>query len=126
MKRDIEDILIKFILGEANQKESEKVEEWIAESPDHARKYADFRLIWESSRQFERKSKVNEDEAWERFKKRTESNRSKKPSHWVKASPWLKVAAIFVLVGFGLWISYTALIHPMNGYAIITVQTTNE
>ncbi len=126
MKRDIEEILIKFILGEANPEESEKVEEWIAASPDHARKYVDFKLIWESSKQFEHKSKVDEDEAWVRFLKRTELNQSKKLSNWAQVSPWLKAAAIFVLVGFGLWLSYTALIHPMSGYATIMVQTTDD
>jgi len=125
MKEDMEEVLIKFILGEASGEESERVKRWIGENPDHAKKYADFKLIWESSKQVMHSTKVNEDDAWERFKERVRAGSDIHPISRRLLSPWLKMAAIFVLVSIGLWIAYTALVQPVND-STLTVETANE
>lgn len=125
-----EDILIKFILGEATEEEGLKVKSWITKSPEHKRHYDHYKTIWETSKLVAPGSPVDENEAWERFKRkqadqnRELTNKVKPLKQRIHQSFWLKGAAILVLISLGLWISFSELNNPMN--ATLTIRTLNE
>lgn len=87
--------MVKHLLGETSSREQQQVEEWLAESPDHAHYFAQLRQVWESSRQLASESVVNEEQAWQRFKQRIKPVENKKP---VIRLQWLRVAAALALL----------------------------
>lgn len=66
----IDDLLVKFVLGEADEEELDRVRQWVALSPANEHYLADFRRIWEESRHLAMRSSVNEDDAWKDFRRR--------------------------------------------------------
>jgi transmembrane sensor len=94
-----DDLLVKYLLGEANEEERLLVEEWINNDLTNKRQYEDFKKIWEESRKLALESKVDEDAAWLRFKERIHAP-AKKQAVVRKMRPlrWMRVAAIFILI----------------------------
>jgi len=67
---NIDDLLVKVVLGESTAEELSFVQGWRAESPANERYFTDFQRIWEESRNLVVHSSVDEGEAWGRFKER--------------------------------------------------------
>lgn len=108
-----DDLLVKYLLGEATAAEQEDVQEWIGASPDNHRYFEHFRLIWEKSAQIVKTSIVDEDEAWKRFQARVESGDKGRPA--LKESTriiplgrqaWVRAAAVLLLVVCGSMLTY--------------------
>jgi transmembrane sensor len=109
----IEDLLVKQMLGEATDAEMAEVEEWLKESEANRRHYAQFQKIWADSKKLAVNSTVNENEAWERFQHRTRSAEISTP-RTIELAPcktnWMRVAAILVvLLGAGWMITQTMM-----------------
>ena len=66
----MDDLLVKVLLGEASPAELDEVQHWVALHPANEKYLADFRRIWEESRKLAVQSTVNEDEAWNDFRRR--------------------------------------------------------
>lgn len=97
-----DDLLVSFLLNEADDKTKQQVERWITENPANQRYFENFKTIWEASRTIEIPSNVNEHEAWQRFKQRTQQMPAV-----VKTFTKLKVAvAIVIAVGLSYLIWY--------------------
>jgi transmembrane sensor len=91
-----DELLVKYLLGEAGTVERHEVEQWINASPVNKKYFDHFQLIWETSKQLVIPATVDADEAWQRFRQRTE----KKPAivRRINArSTWLRAAAIAVV-----------------------------
>lgn len=65
-----DDLLVKYLLGEASASEKKEVETWISADPQHYRYYEHFKFIWDESQQLAARSTVNESDAWKRFQQR--------------------------------------------------------
>jgi transmembrane sensor len=92
-----DDLLVKFMLGEANAAEAQAVDAWTAESPANKVYLEQLRRVWEISRRLAPSLPVDETAAWQRFKARVE----KKQIPVQKIIPfakWMRIAALFVLV----------------------------
>lgn len=106
MNTDLHDIndelLVKFLLGEASPAESISISQWITASADNEKYFNDFKLIWDNSLELAANSTVDENAAWQRFQQMvTESEESAKAPvvSIKKKNQWLRVAAIiFVIV----------------------------
>lgn len=104
-----DELLVKYLLGEANIDEIMRVRDWIAADAANAKHFEHFKLIWDSSKKLEAKSTVDENAAWERFKAKRD-NTGGKPATKVIEMPgtagrmnWMRAAAILVVmvaVGF--------------------------
>jgi transmembrane sensor len=66
----MDDLLVKYLLHEADEAELEQVQQWISLNPANQRYLADFSKIWEESRNLAIHSTVNEDNAWMDFQQR--------------------------------------------------------
>jgi transmembrane sensor len=64
----MDELLVKYLLGEASPAEEKLVLEWVNAHADNKRYFDHFKLIWAESKQLEQKSTVDENQAWERFK----------------------------------------------------------
>ncbi|MDH7462906.1 FecR domain-containing protein [Chitinophagaceae bacterium 26-R-25] len=106
MNTDLHDIndelLVKFLLGEASPAESISISQWIAASPNNEKYFNDFKLIWDNSLELAAKSTVDENAAWQRFQQMvTEKEESAKAPvvSITRKNNWLRIAAIvFVIV----------------------------
>ena len=99
-----DELLVKYLIGEAEPVESVQVEQWIAASEANRKYYDQYKFIWEQSRQLKAQRPVSEDEAWKRFKEfRSERMRGKAPVVQMKNRwyGWMRMAGIFVLIAAG-------------------------
>lgn len=125
---NIDDLLVKVVLGESNAEELRYVQGWIAESSANERYFRDFQRIWEESRHLAVRSTVDEELAWVQFKERVDMNRvagearvrdmEEEDSRVVdmgggRRYQWLlRVAAIFFVVCAGGWFYYMYSYRP--------------
>lgn len=96
----MDDLLVKYLLGEADDQERRQLEEWLQRHEDNRRYFSQFRLIWEQSKELAGKSMVSESAAWERFRQRVEpGNTTTVPKKTVQPfSRYLQVAAVMALL----------------------------
>jgi transmembrane sensor len=105
-----DELLIKFLLKETNEEESITVQNWLDASPSNKTYFIQFEKIWTSSKKLSGSSNVNEDDAWLRFKQRSNDKDKQQPivSSLRPKYQWLKIAAVLVLVA-AAWSVYSLL-----------------
>ncbi len=120
-----DDMLVKYLLGEATEAEQAEVQAWISATADNEKYFEHFKLIWEQSKQLAAKSTVNTDEAWQRFVRRTEAHAAEQQTQQeerpaprvipLMRRTWMRAAV--VLLGFGL--AFT--VYKMNNTSVQTM-----
>jgi len=124
MKENVnEDLLIRYIVGEASDKEKARVEEWISESEAHEKKYRSLRLIWDTSEKLASRTVVDENLAWQRFTARLEEKEapSAKPLGAGTRISWYKIAATIALICTGGWILFFT--YSQSSFSQVFVET---
>lgn len=103
----IDDLLVKVMLGEATEMECKLVADWLEQDDANRRYYIQFQTIWQESRRLMHQRKIDEDQAWERFKRSVET--PKVITHPASLSrSWIRIAAaVVVVLGVALvyWLS---------------------
>jgi len=115
---DPHELLAKYIAGEATADEKLQVEEWIAADTANRQYYAHFKQIWEESGNLENENVVDQDQAWERFKHRTENVIPLRPRN----NRWLKIAAAIVIT-FGAFLFAKYLLTGKDDARFATAAT---
>ncbi len=105
-KHITDELLVKYLLAEADKAEQQEVRQWIAADARHQQYFEHFRLIWEESKQLAATTTVDEEAAWERFKQRREQ-----PAPVIAMQPrrsyaWLRIAAVLLILAGGGWLWY--------------------
>lgn len=112
-----DDLLVKYLLGEATPDEHRQVDAWVA-AADANKKYFDhFKLIWDESKKLEGRTTVNTDAAWSRLMERAGEEEKGVGSDLpglkagvrkiqFPAARWLRVAAVLLLMVSGAWMVY--------------------
>lgn len=108
-----EDLLVKYLLGEATDAERREVSEWIEANAENQQYYEHFALIWNESKKIEAASEINIDDAWNRFRARTgQTEQQEDNSGSTKVIPlssrmsWIRAAAVLVVVVGAGWMAY--------------------
>lgn len=105
-----DDLLVKYLLGEANPGERVQVEEWLAESEANRAYYAQLQQVWETSKALAFTREVDEEAAWQRFRTRIHNTGNGKGDHKpVRFMGWWRIAALFVVVIGIAFFAYTWL-----------------
>lgn len=123
-----EDILIKYLLGEANAVEKMETEIWVTADLKNAKKLDDLRIILEASRKLAVSSPLNEEQAWSNFKVRKEKQ---VPDPILLKSvstrfSWAQIAAAVLLISAAGWM-YSYLHHPgQDDIKTITLTSTEK
>ncbi|WP_207425241.1 FecR family protein [Pedobacter sp. SYSU D00535] len=104
------ELLVKYLLKETTAEEEQRVQNWLESDLENQKEFARMELIWSHSKNLASKSTVDENAAWDRFKKRLPQEQPQIVP--IKAltvkSIWLKVAAVLVLIS-GAWFMYQYL-----------------
>lgn len=95
-----DDLLAKYLLGEATVPESEQVEAWAASNPDHLKQLEDFRTILEKSK-LQIDPEIDEHKALDRLNVRLETE--KKTISYTFILRWVAVVFIFFSAGLFLY-----------------------
>ncbi|SMD00622.1 FecR family protein [Pedobacter nyackensis] len=104
-----DELLIKFLLNETDERESITVQNWLDAAPANKTYFLQFEKIWTSSKALSSQSQVNENEAWVRFKHKADSKSQAPITQKLRPKySWLKIAAMLVLVAAG-WSLYSIL-----------------
>ncbi|MDQ0637455.1 transmembrane sensor [Pedobacter sp. W3I1] len=91
-----DDLLAKYLLGEATVPESEQVEVWAASNPDHLKQLEDFRTILEKSK-LQIDPEIDEHQALKRLNIRLQHE--KKTFHYKSVLRWVAIVAIVLSTG---------------------------
>jgi ferric-dicitrate binding protein FerR (iron transport regulator) len=75
-----DDLLVKYLVGEATPAEVEAIQNWIAASPANRQDYDNFKLIWDESRHIASTKNIDEDAAYMRLQKRLNNTATAQPT----------------------------------------------
>ncbi|WP_183556749.1 FecR family protein [Mucilaginibacter sp. SP1R1] len=129
MKQDMsEDILIKYILGEATVPEKRAIETWIVANDANARKFEQVKIILETSKRLAQVSPLDETEAWEKFKEKRATRQEPAQVRSINTgnTNWLRIAAAAIFLIGGGWIGYYLLEKQKgNPNDLVSIKTTN-
>ena len=93
---------MKYLLGEATDKENLLVERWLQADTANRAYYDELKKVWKTSLELAASSTIDENKAWQRFKQRVRDNKegSGKPAGFLprKALPWMRIAASLLIV----------------------------
>lgn len=122
-----DDLLVKYLVGEATPAEVEAIQNWIAASPANRQEYDNFKLIWDESRQIASTKNLDEDAAYLRLQKRI-SNTVTTPTqpariHKMKTSWWVGIAASLLLICTVAWLTIS---HYYDNRNIAFVRINSE
>ncbi|NCD69584.1 FecR family protein [Mucilaginibacter agri] len=93
-----DDLLVKYLAGEASPEEATNAELWINASETNKKYYTHFKLIWDESEGVGANRNVDENAAWARLQSRMAiAHGNHKPKSKIK-NRWIQLAASIVLV----------------------------
>lgn len=98
-----DDLLVSYLLNEANAEARTMVEEWIIETAENRRYYEHFKLIWETSHNIVTPAGVDENAAWQRFSERI---KQPKQSTIVRSLSRFRIAATIIICAALAALSY--------------------
>lgn len=107
----MDELLVKYLLGETSAAEKQQVLEWIRAHADNKRYFDHFTLIWNESKKLEQKSNVDENKAWGKFKLTLANQQAQEEHHIAAFEPkkkpvFLKAAAGIALLILGSLSAY--------------------
>jgi len=121
----IDDLLAKYLLGEATDEERMLVESWINSNDANKKQYDDLKLIWEESMNVAAVSAVDENVAWQRFKTRIHQPKAPALVKRMNSVPWWRIAALFFIVIGAGYLGYKLLSEkPVHNLVVASHQTT--
>ncbi|WP_121808230.1 FecR domain-containing protein [Mucilaginibacter kameinonensis] len=123
-----DDLLVKYLVGEATSAEVEAIQNWIAASPANRQEFDNFKLIWDESQHIASTKALDEDAAYLRLQKRlnnTAPNVEARPVHVrkMKLSWWIGIAASLLLISTVAWLTIS---HYYDNRAIAFVKIESE
>ncbi|MDN5284697.1 MAG: hypothetical protein JWR38_971 [Mucilaginibacter sp.] len=126
MMETIDELLAKYMLGEAKPADIEAIDKWILANKHNLKYFTHFKLIWETSAVLKIESNIDVEKAWEEFKELAEKNNN--PSAIIRQlypqKRWLRTAAIWISF-FGIAGLLYAILHP-GKMVMLALLTTNQ
>jgi transmembrane sensor len=120
----MDELIAKYLLGEATAAEVAEVERWVAENEANRKQFEHFRFLWDESRKLAAVSNADETLAWQRFKQKLEVP-AQQPGiviSLLKKNQWLKIAAAVAILLTGAVLIKT-LFFKETADQILLVQT---
>jgi ferric-dicitrate binding protein FerR (iron transport regulator) len=116
----MDDLLVKYMLGEATPGEQEQVQAWLERETANQTYYNQLHAVWEKSRIIEAQTTVSENDAWQRFQQRVANGNQAARVIPVASNTrnWWRIAAAVLVLGVGSWLVYTTVWH--TGKTVIT------
>ena len=122
---DIDELLVKFLTGEASGEEKDYVQQWLTQGEKNQQYYDHFRLIWEESLQLAATTVVDEQAAWQRFQQRTQQPAQKPATlRLLPAAKWVRIAATIIIVSGLSWMAWSLFNNNDKEVELATLQST--
>lgn len=99
----MDELLIKYLLGEASREEEQEAQNWINASTANQKHFYHIQKIWEESRKLESKTIVDEHKAWQKFQKRIDTDGHTLPSVRSTRKLWQITSAAAVILFAGIF-----------------------
>jgi transmembrane sensor len=102
-----DDILISYLLGEASPEQTKQVMEWRNADEAHNERFKQFKVIWETSRNFKYDGTLNPQVSLQKLKEKAAAQKTGKAKVVIlnRRNSWLKIAAAILLFA-GCWLFY--------------------
>jgi ferric-dicitrate binding protein FerR (iron transport regulator) len=103
-----DEVLVKYLLQEASSAEAAAIAEWIEETPENARYFEQFRLLWDRSKELAPRLDADPETAWQRLQLRLQQQPETKaalPRRRIALS-FARIAAALVVLLAGAGIYY--------------------
>jgi transmembrane sensor len=102
-----DDLLISYLLEEVSAEQAQQVTEWRAANADNERRFEQFRLIWDSSRNFKADTRIDAQASLQKLKQRAAESKVEKRvvSMWPN-NGWLKAAAAMLVMAGCVWLYF--------------------
>lgn len=120
-----DDLLVKYLLGEALQAEAFAVEAWLQASDENMGYYNQLKKVWEQSLELAPQIQIDENQAWQRFQQRLAAKPVDEKSIVVNLAArirkhWMAAAAVFILLTTGI----VLLLNPGETTVTATIEKT--
>ncbi|MBL7836591.1 MAG: hypothetical protein JNM67_03650, partial [Bacteroidetes bacterium] len=98
-----EDIIVKYLAGEAEQHEIVMLENWRKDSDDNEKQFRQVAQLWELASETRKQPKLNVEAAWQKVSQGIQNKSEVKVVSFYR--PWMAIAAsLVVLLGIALWL----------------------
>lgn len=104
-----DELLTKYLLGEASEEEGSFVEEWMNRDEANKKHFEELEKIWKESKRLAAQSTVDENAAWQRFQARVKNPQQQAPVVKMRSTGWWRVAALFVIIAGAAYLGYKFL-----------------
>ncbi len=98
-----DEILVKYIVGEAEAHEVAMVEQWRKLDMANEKHLQQFKTLWTESAAVKNHTKVNSDKAWQKVQQRIRTEVKPKAKLVIFNSTWLMAASFALLLGIGVF-----------------------
>lgn len=109
-----DDLLISYLLNEVSAEQQRLIDEWRTQDAENQRRFEQFRLIWESSKNFKADTGIDAHASLQKVKQRAAQAKEQRAKvvPMRKKYTWLKIAAaLFIIAGCG-WIWFGKFANP--------------
>lgn len=121
----MDELLVKYMLGEARPQEIAAVEEWLKISEDNRRYFEHFKMIWKMGDLLKNESQLDPDRSWDTFKQKVQAKaETSKQTNAFVTRRWLKIAAMWLLLFGAAAIAYNLFRH--KEVKMLVVDSGNE
>lgn len=123
-----DELLVKYLLGEASATEQQQVETWVEADEGNKAYFNHFKLIWDTSKNIEVKSTVDEHAAWQRFQQRVATHQPQQTKVIDLSSSrrtWLRAAAILLTI-CGSMLAYYLINNGQGNQQMLALESGNK
>ncbi|MGN8072085.1 FecR family protein [Mucilaginibacter sp. 22184] len=107
-----DDLLISYLLKEVSEEQAKQVEEWRALAMANERRFEQFKLIWDSSKNFTADPDIDAHASLQKVKQRAAEQKTQAIIIPVHGYFWLKIAAAILFIAGGSWLFMTTFMNP--------------
>lgn len=112
-----EDLIVKYLAGEAEEHEVLLLEKWRKESSENEKMFEDLRMLWEKSIALKEAKKLNVDAAWQKVSQKMQQETTKVVPF---RRYWAIAASIAILIGVSLFLIPKNEVQNPERFAIVS------
>lgn len=120
-----DDLLVSYLLNEADAEARTMVEEWIIEAAENRRYFDHFKLVWETSQNIVIPPGIDENAAWQRFQQRIQQQPQQK-TIFQTLSRFRVAATVVISIGIAAVIFFLSQKTTGNEVIVATNQAVNK
>lgn len=122
----MDELLVKYMLGEATAEEIEAVDKWVFANDTNLKYFTHFKLIWEASRGLKTESNLDVTASWAEFMQLTQ--KPDQPDAEIRSlypyKRWMKIAAIWITI-LGVSFMFYTFLRP-GSPKMVNLQSYNQ